>query len=69
MKFALLFLLAASPALADDKCVRQCCELIKEVDKQCRTEKDDEGQQACLRTKGELKKECEDDCRKAEKKK
>ncbi len=63
-RVGLLVLVMAMPCWADPQCLRHCAELISELDKECRAEKDPEGKQACLKMKDELKRECESDCRK-----
>lgn len=63
-RLGLLVLMLATTGRAEPQCLRRCAELINELDKECRLEKDPEGKQACLKMKDELKRECESDCKK-----
>lgn len=64
MRSALLFaLLAAASVQADAQCLRQCAEMIKALDAECRKQPDAEGRQACLAMKTSLERECTDECK------
>jgi hypothetical protein len=64
MRSALLCGLLAAPVFADDpKCLRQCAEMIKELDAACRKEPEGEARQQCLAMKTELDRDCKKDCK------
>ncbi|MBL8917756.1 MAG: hypothetical protein JNJ54_02765 [Myxococcaceae bacterium] len=65
MRSALLFcLLAGATVQADAQCLRQCAEMIKALDAECRKHADAEERQSCLAMKASLERECATDCKK-----
>lgn len=66
IRAALVLLLLVGPRVVADEaqCLRQCAEMIKALEAECRKEAEGEGRQSCLAMKASLERECRADCKK-----